>query len=57
MAINLLSVATEIAQILNDIATIAKAIQPPTDPAAKAALDRVKTTLATLPSPTDNKAP
>jgi hypothetical protein len=54
MAINLLAVATEVAQILNDISTIVKAIPPPTDPAAQAALDRVKTTLATLP--TDKKA-
>jgi hypothetical protein len=55
MAINLLAVATEVAQILNDISTIVKAIPPPTDPAAQAALDRVKTTLATLPPDTKTK--
>ena len=54
MAINLVAAATEIEKILADTAMILKALPPPADPAAQAALVRVKTTLATLP-PTTGK--
>jgi hypothetical protein len=51
MAVNLVSLATEIEKILGDITTLLKALPPPVDPTTAAAFDRVKTTLSTLTTP------
>jgi hypothetical protein len=51
MSIDLVAMATEIEKILADIATVIKALPPPTDPAAQAALNRVKATLPTPAAP------
>jgi len=45
---DILSIASAIEQILVDVATVIKALPPPQDPAAKAALDRVTGTISTL---------
>lgn len=51
MSVNFVEIATEIEKMLADIATIVKAIPPPSDQPTKAALDRVNGTLATLIDP------
>jgi hypothetical protein len=52
MAINLVTLATEIEKLLGDISTILKALPTPVDPTVKAALDRVKSTLPPPPTQT-----